>query len=204
MDVPAEGRQAQFDRLRAAVPTLSTAVREEDILVRVDEGMTVGMDAGALVLDRMTPARAGIIALTVAQSASMEYYEAIVEEMFTRTNTLVQRLERSGTVSWRVKPLHRFIGEAVATRSEVLSVLHLLDKPEAAWDDPAIDAIYDDLRDEFDLADRFHALEHKLKSVQEALELVLDVARDRRLVLLEASIVALIVFEIVLGLAGAH
>ena len=36
--------------------------------------------------------------------------------------------------------------------------------------------------------------------MQEALELVTDVARDRRLVLLEASIVLLIVFEIVLSL----
>jgi len=36
---------------------------------------------------------------------------------------------------------------------------------------------------------------------QEALELLLDVARDRRLVLLEGAIVLLIVLEIVLTLA---
>ena len=67
-----------------------------------------------------------------------------------------------------------------------------------------MDAIYDDLKDEFDLSDRFHALEHKLKSVQESLELLLDVARDRRLVLLEAAIVVLIAVEIVLGLTKGH
>ncbi len=88
----------------------------------------------------------------------------------------------------------------MGTRNEVLSVLHLLDKPDAAWDDPAMDAIYEDLRDEFDLGDRFNALELKLRGVQEALELVLDVSRDRRLVLLEVSIVVLIVIELVLSL----
>jgi hypothetical protein len=36
--------------------------------------------------------------------------------------------------------------------------------------------------------------------VQEALELVLDVSRDRRLVLLEATIVILIVIELALSL----
>jgi len=36
--------------------------------------------------------------------------------------------------------------------------------------------------------------------VQEALELVLDVSRDRRLVLLEATIVVLIVLELALSL----
>jgi hypothetical protein len=36
--------------------------------------------------------------------------------------------------------------------------------------------------------------------VQEALELVLDVARDRRLVLLESTVVMLIVIEVALSL----
>jgi hypothetical protein len=40
----------------------------------------------------------------------------------------------------------------------------------------------------------------KLRSVQESLELLLDVARDRRLVLLEATIVVLIVVELLLNL----
>jgi uncharacterized Rmd1/YagE family protein len=75
-----------------------------------------------------------------------------------------------------------------------------LDQPDAAWDDPAMDAIYEDLLDQFDLGDGFNALELKLRGVQEALELVLDVSWDRRLVLLEASIVVLIVIELVLSL----
>ncbi|MFY9823671.1 MAG: hypothetical protein WAM82_19980 [Thermoanaerobaculia bacterium] len=68
------------------------------------------------------------------------------------------------------------------------------------WEDPAMDRIYVDLREEFDLGDRYEALESKLRSVQEALELVLDVARDRRLVLLESAIVVLIVVELLLSL----
>src|SRR5438128_4998004 len=113
----------------------------------------------------------------------------MVEARLDRPRRLVDRLERSGTTPLRTGPLQRFIGEAVGTRNEVLTVLHLLDKPDAAWDDPAMDAIYADLRDEFDLSDRFTALELKLRGVQEALELVLDVSRDRRLVLLEVTVV---------------
>jgi hypothetical protein len=40
--------------------------------------------------------------------------------------------------------------------------------------------------------------------VQDSLELVLDVARDRRLVLLETIVVLLILSEIVLALAKMH
>jgi uncharacterized Rmd1/YagE family protein len=121
--------------------------------------------------------------------------------MFTRTDRLVQRMEAKGTVSWRTRPLHRFIGAAISTRNEVLTILHLLDKPDEAWDDPGMSQIYDEMRAEFDLVDRYQALELKLRSVQEALELVLDVARDRRLILLEGAVVVLIILEIVLTVA---
>ena len=116
------------------------------------------------------------------------------------TDRFVDKLEKAGTMPIFTRALHRFIGAAIGTRSEVLSVLHLFDKPDAAWDDPGAEKIYEQLRAEFDLIDRHEALELKLRSVQDALELVTDVARDKRLVWLEISIVLLIVLEIGLNL----
>jgi uncharacterized Rmd1/YagE family protein len=204
-EVDLDRRDADLARLHRARPGLTTQVVREEYTVREDASVAhIGFaDDGMLVVDRMTAGRTNVIALTVAQSAAMEYYERIVDSLFARTSTLVERLERHGTVAMRVRPLHRFIGEAVATRAGVLEVLHLLDKPDAAWEDPAMSDIYDDLRAEFDLSDRYSALESKLRSIQESLELVLDVVRDRRLVLLEATIVFLILFEIMLTLTRA-
>ena len=199
-DVPSPAREAELDRLRRLRPALTSSSTVEEFTVREDPQARPDVKDGVLVLDRMTADRASIIALTVAQSAAMEYYERIVEQMFERTDRLVDRLERHGTVPVFTRPLHKFIGAAVGTRSEVLSILHLLDKPDEVWDDPGIALIYDELRAEFDLGDRYQALEMKLRSVQEALELVLDVARDRRLVLLEGAIVFLIVGELLVAL----
>jgi uncharacterized Rmd1/YagE family protein len=200
-DVPAERRDAELARLRAARPGLTTKVIRESFTVREEPGARVEMADGTLVVDALTPGRAAVVALIVAQSAAMEYYERIVEDLFARTVRLVDPLERRGTVSVRTRGLHRFIGEAIATRSEVINVLSLLDKPDATWDDPALDRIYDDLRSEFDLRDRYGTLTQKLQGVQEALELVLGVARDRRMWLLEMAILLLIAFEVVFALA---
>jgi required for meiotic nuclear division protein 1 len=203
-DLPQSEREAELARLGRARPGLTSATVIEEFSVREDPGGKPTVSGGVLTTDRLTEERASVIALTVAQSAAMEYYERIVEEMFARTGLIVDRLEVRGSVPIRTRPLHRFIGTAISTRNEVLSILHLLDKPDEAWDDPGMDRIYDELRAEFDLVDRYQALELKLRSVQEALELVLDVARDRRLVLLEAAIVLLIVFELVLSLLRLH
>ncbi|HTB58742.1 MAG TPA: RMD1 family protein [Polyangia bacterium] len=197
-DLTAAVRERELERLRRARPGLTRATVIEELNVQEDPGRPPDVADGVLTLDQLTPARASVVALTVAQSAAMEYYERIVEEMFARTDRLVQRMEAHGTVSLRTRPLHKFIGAAISTRNEVLTILHLLDKPDEAWDDPGMNLIYDELRAEFDLVDRYQALELKLRSVQEALELVLDVARDRRLVLLEEAVVVLILLEIVL------
>jgi len=203
-DMPVAERDDALARLRRARPGLTSATVIEEFTAREDPGATPDVAGGVLTVDRLTPERARVISLTVAQSAAMEYYERIVEEMFGRTARLVDRMEARGSVPVSTRPLHRFIGAAISTRNEVLSILHLLDKPDEAWDDAAMDRIYDELRAEFDLVDRHRALETKLRSVQEALELILDVARDRRLVVLEATIVVLILFEIVLTLLRAH
>lgn len=203
-NVERPGRDEVLARLpgsRRGHDGLKADVIREEFLVQVAAGAKIVVAAGTLELDRYSPEREGVVALTVAQSAAMEYYERIVEQLFARTTELVAGLELKGKVPLAMRRLHRFIGEAMSTRLEVLAVVHLLDKPEAVWDDPGMDLIYSDLRDEFDLGDRFDALEIKLKSVQEALTLLLDSAKDRRIELLEIAIVALIVFEIVLSLA---
>jgi len=199
-DVPEDERRRHIARLEAARPALHEASASEDLVVHEEAAPHPDMRDGDLVVDRLTMEGASVVAITLAQSAAMDYYERIVDQMFARTDSLVDRLEISGRAPLATKPLHRFIGTAIGTRNEVLSVLHLLDKPDAVWEDSTADRIYQELRAELDLADRYLALEHKLRSVQEALELVLDMSRDYRLVVLEVTIVLLIVAEIALGL----
>ena len=200
-DVPDDERTGHVARLRAAAARgLHEANAAEDLLVHEEPVPHPDMRDGELVVDHLEFEGVSVVAMTVAQSAAMDYYERIVDEMFLRTDGLVERLETKGRAPLATRPLHRFIGTAIGTRNEVLSVLHLLDKPDAVWDDKAADRIYRELRAEFDLSDRYLSLEHKLRSVQEALELVLDMSRDYRLVVLEATVVVLIVAEIVLSL----
>jgi uncharacterized Rmd1/YagE family protein len=199
-NVPLERREVELARLRRARPGLTTQVVRESFTVREEPGARVDIVDGTLAVDSLTPSRAAVVALIVAQSAAMEYYERIVADLFSRTTALVEPLEKRGTVSLRTQGLHRFIGQAIGTRSEVIVVLSLLDKPDATWDDPALDNIYADLRAEFDLLDRYGTLTQKLQGVQESLELILDVARDRRMWILELAIFLLIAVEVLLEL----
>jgi uncharacterized Rmd1/YagE family protein len=200
-NVSPEARAAELQRLAAVRPGLTQSqVLNEELTVREAAGARLDTEDGVLMVDSLSFERAGVVALTVAQSAAMDYYERIVDQMFEKTDRFAGELERVGTMPMRTRHLVKFIGTLVGTRSEVLSILHLLDMPDAAWNDPGAERIYQKLRSEFDLVDRYQSLELKLKSVQDTLEIITDVARDRRLLLLEAAIVVLIVLEIVLSL----
>jgi required for meiotic nuclear division protein 1 len=201
-DVGQAGREGELLRLRRAPSVMRDAqVISEEFTVREQSGARPSVvEDGVLVVDTLTPERASMVALTVAQSAAMEYYERIVDQMFTDNDAFVQRLEKRGNISVFTAKLQRFIGAAISTRSEVISVLHLLDKPDVVWDDPGAERIYEELRSQFDLVDRYQSLELKLRSVQESLSLLTDIARDRRLVFLEASVILLILVEIVVSL----
>ncbi len=200
-DVGQAGREGELLRLRHA-PTgmLDAQIISEEFTVREIDVARPDVADGALVVDTLTFERASMVALTVAQSAAMEYYERIVDQMFADTDVFVERLEKRGNISIFTARLQRFIGAAISTRSEVISVLHLLDKPDVVWDDAGAERIYEELRAEFDLVDRYQSLELKQRSVQESLSLLTDIARDRRLVFLEASVIVLILVEIVLSL----
>ncbi len=201
LDVAPEARESELQRLARVRPGLTKSqVLNEELSVHESPEARPDVDDGILMVDVLSFERATVVAMTVAQSAAMEYYERIVDQMFVTTDKLGEELQRVGTMPMRTRHLAKFIGAAVGTRGEVLSVLHLLDRPDAAWDDPGADRIYVKLRSEFDLVDRFQSLELKLRAVQDTLEIITDVARDRRLFVLEATVVLLILLEIVLSL----
>jgi len=77
-------RDRELERLRRARPGLTAATVIEELTVREDPGRPPDVADGVLTLDELTPARASVVALTVAQSAAMEYYERIVDQLESR------------------------------------------------------------------------------------------------------------------------
>ena len=143
-NVPPPEREAQAARLHAARPGLTLARGlEESFTVHEEPGARPDVRNGVLGVDKLTFEGASVVAMTVAQSTAMDYYDGIVDQMFSRTDRLVERLEKVGRTPLRTRLLHRFIGTAIGTRNEVLSILDMLDKPDAVWEDATADRFYE-------------------------------------------------------------
>lgn len=160
-----------------------------------------------VVVPELSPSVRHIIALLLAQSAAMDYYEADVGEILAQTERITRELGRGGVFGGlfggRVGDVERFIGHCIQTKNEVVETLALFDKPAEAWEDEALDRLFTRLRRMFELDDRFRALEYRLRTIQDSLVLLVDLARGRGSYRLEVLIVLLIVFEVALMLFQA-
>jgi len=174
----------------------------ESFLVELRPGQPKAVQFDRVVLPELDARSVELVALAVGQSVGMEYYEDNVDGLVSQLERAARRLAEAGRLSDNSRELLRFIGRGMATRTQVVHTLALLDAPALAWDDETLDRLYRDLRISFAIEDRYRALDQKLKMIQDNLELMVDLAQHRRSVALEVAVIALIAFEIVLAIVG--
>lgn len=147
--------------------------------------------------------RIGLVAMTVAQSAALEHFELHAAQMLSDTVHHLRLLGRRGRIPSKAKVLLKFIGVAATTRQDIVSNLAILDPPEQTWRNRELQRLFRQAQLAFDIDVRFRALDRKLSLVQDNIAILSDLVATRRANLLEAAIVLLIVFEIVMaGMSG--
>lgn len=192
--------QAFVQALIARLPPEPHAPLTEEFLVDVRPGETAAVLFDRAVIPEASLPALDIICLLLAQSVVMDYYEEDVDEIIARTDKMTRALHATGRIPGRGRVLGQFIGNCMTTRNEIVESLALFDKPESTWDDPQLDHLYNALRIELEIDDRFRALEKRLAVIQDNLVLFLELQQARSSWRLEFIIVLLIVFEIFLSL----
>lgn len=141
-----------------------------------------------------------IISLALAQSTALEAYENQVDSIIEFTQKIDEELMNHGKYPYRTKELIKFVGRCMRTRRDLMGRLSLLDKPEITWEDELLDKLYEDLREELEMVDRVTTLEHKILALENDLLIIMELAQNRRFVLLELLIIILIFVDIVIYL----
>lgn len=171
----------------------------EDVLVETREGSPIEVTFDKVVIPMMTPETMEVVATVLAQSASLDYYDEDLEAILDRIWRIATEVSIQGRLRGKSRDLVRFIGAAIASQVEIISAISLLDKPDLTWENELADRLHDRLRYHLEINERYKAVEVKLQTTREALTAFLEMTQTKRMVLLEAAIVVLIVAEIVLG-----
>ena len=119
-------------------------------------------------------------------------------DTFTRLNNSV---EKTGMFSaMEKKSLFRLVAQNNTMFTDVISKIGLLERSDAAWQFASHSHVWEGLREEFDLEDRFKHLEFKLNLIQHNTKFFLEVMHNQKSDTLEWIIIVLISAEICIGL----
>jgi uncharacterized Rmd1/YagE family protein len=193
-------RDAYLAKLLEKLPPEPHAPFVDDFLLEVRPGEEPTATFDRAVVPTLDVALIEIIALVLAQSVGMDYYDLDIDELFQRVSALSTRLAEHGVLRGRPRVLTRIIGSILVTRNQIASTLSLLDAPAITWEREASDRLYRAMRVTFEIEDRYRAIQHKLETIQDNLQIIVDLVQHRRAQVLETIVIVLIAFEILMGL----
>jgi uncharacterized Rmd1/YagE family protein len=215
--VGANGMVALF-RFGVAVMVGLTPLEEEDLLAklkarisgpraRADDETAVleiapdsdepNLTSGVIQLKNYSPPRFLVVADALSKTVALVRDEREVNAVFDVVEPFAFELARSGRPPFRRRAMLRLIGQALLAQHRVSGRVAVEEKPDVLWDRPDLERLYARLEDEYELKERAGALKRKLDVIVETAHALTDIIDADRATRLEATIVVLIVAELI-------
>jgi uncharacterized Rmd1/YagE family protein len=180
---------------------LAPATRYEDETATIEvaiEGEELIAPGGPIIVRDLSPPRLLVIADALAKNLALARDERAVSRVFDVIEPFATELARDGRLPAKRRQVVRAIGQALLTQHRVSGRIEVEEKPDVLWDHPQYERLYARLEDEYELKERAAALARKLRIISETTSVLTDLIDTGRSLRLEATIVALIVVEVVI------
>ncbi|GBG28373.1 Sporulation protein RMD1 [Hondaea fermentalgiana] len=184
------------------------AAGADDFMVEVDptQESWSTFKSNRLVVQKMDMNNIRVIASVLGQSVALGHFERVVDGMlqsFESANSEETLSAHSYTPS-RTKLLYRMLSESNSVLSEVIVKLGVLDRTrmKEAWRFPKYGVIWEGLREEFEISDRFSVLEMKASYLQSNMRFLVELIHSHKGERLEWMIIVLITLELIVSVYG--
>ena len=150
-----------------------------------------------IVLPELNAEMIRLVMLNASQSVALNSYSEITEELLIATNEHTKYLENKGKLDITGNKLKRFIGKVLNIKNKISENLYIFDSPEITWENEQLNKLNQDLKQSFDLKDRYRLIHDRIEIIKENLELFKDIMDHKESSRLEWIIIILIVIEVI-------
>ncbi|KAK6228126.1 hypothetical protein SCA6_000466 [Theobroma cacao] len=177
-------------------------MRKDEYEVREKPSLNTWMQGGLdyIMLQFLNIDGIRTIGSVLGQSIALDYYVRQVDGMVGEFTDINRGMEKTGTFTMDSKKLFQIVGKANSNLADVILKLGLFERSDIAWKDAKYAQIWEFLRDEFELTQRFASLDFKLKFVEHNIRFLQEILQNRKSDFLEWLIIVLISTEIVISL----
>lgn len=195
-NVGLEAQQSTLKRIQNFIQSNQEPVAADEFLLEEKHKSPNTVSFDKVVVDKLTRQKVEILALVLAQSTALEFFENKVDAILNKLGLVLSLLRKKKGLN--EKKIVDLIEQVMATKQNLIGTLYLLEKPDETWENKTLDDLHHDAVVMFELKERFRILDYKLKTIQENLEVLSNFATNRQHLFLETTIVALIVVEVAL------
>ncbi|KAL9227114.1 hypothetical protein vseg_002847 [Gypsophila vaccaria] len=176
-------------------------MRKDEYEVREIPTLSTWMEAGLdhIMLQYLNIDGIRTIGSVLGQSIALDYYVRQVDGMVAEFTDINRAMEKTGTFTMERKKLFQLVGKANSNLADVILKLGLFERSDIAWKDAKYAQIWEYLRDEFELTQRFASLDFKLKFVEHNIRFLQEILQNRKSDFLEWLIIILIGAEILIS-----
>lgn len=168
----------------------------EEIQVEVIKS-TIRVSFEKVILPEMNAEMIRLVMLNASQSVALNRYSEITEDLLIETNQHTLFLEKKGKLDISGNKLKRFIGKILNIKNKISENLYIFDSPDITWEDEQLNKLNLDLKQTFDLKDRYQLIHDRIDIIKENLELFKDIMDHKESSRLEWIIIILIVIEVI-------
>ncbi|XP_071732863.1 protein RETARDED ROOT GROWTH-LIKE-like [Rutidosis leptorrhynchoides] len=175
--------------------------RHDEYEVREKPSLDTWMEGGLdyIMLQYLNIDGIRTIGSVLGQSIALDYYVHQVDGMVAEFTDINRGMEKTGTFTMQRKKLFQLVGKANSNLADVILKLGLFERSDIAWKDAKYAQIWEYLRDEFELTQRFASLDFKLKFVEHNIRFLQEILQNRKSDFLEWLIIVLIGAEIIIS-----
>jgi uncharacterized Rmd1/YagE family protein len=193
--------QEQKNYLKELRPRIESPLRKmetEDAQLYLAGKQPEGITPEGVGVNDYSLARIQVVAIALARSVALAYYENAMASAFDLIEPLARGLEKPGGGAKRLRELLRHIGGTLLVQHKMIGRVGIQDKPDLLWDHPELERLYLHLENEYELHERNTVLERKLALINRTAETSVNLLQNRSMMRVEWYIVILIVFEVLL------
>ncbi|XP_039014014.1 uncharacterized protein LOC120143865 [Hibiscus syriacus] len=194
--------ESHLEMVRKHASGLLTEMRKDDYTVKEQPLLTKDMQGGLdyIVLKTLDTDSIRVIGSVLGQSIALDYFVSQVDGMVEGLADINRAMEKTGTFTMDRTRLIKLVGKANSNLADVILKVGLFERSEIAWREARYAQIYEYLREEYEVTQRFGNLDFKLKFVEHNIRFLQEVIQNRRSDLLECCIIFLLTIENVIAI----
>ncbi|KAA8532938.1 hypothetical protein F0562_032945 [Nyssa sinensis] len=194
-----EDHEVEFylEFVRRHASGLLPETRKDDYAVKEKPLLAQDMQGGPdyIVLKNLDFDSIRIIGSVLGQSIALEYFVSQVDGMIEEFTDINRGMEKTGTFTMDRKKLFQLVGKANSNLADVILRVRLFERSEIAQREAKYAQIFEYLREEYEVTQRFGNLDFKLKFFEHNIHFLQEVLQNRRSDLLEWCIIVLLSIE---------